>query len=169
MCTCFLNDAKSPTAMYGFALWWSHIVYTSISPYCLNPTTAFYFVTERPDVTVLVWGCVQATNSPGFSQCWTTFPNMWFSRPTLDVVLYHVLRLSQQLCWESVCNVMLYEVLQVSEKYRYSYGPTTNAIQNVLCLLLSICVVQMVRACALWTSCLVQRVKYENKYNWILF
>ena len=38
----------------------SQIVYTSISPYCLNITTIFYFVIECPDVTVLVW-CVQAT------------------------------------------------------------------------------------------------------------
>jgi len=40
--------------MYGRALCCSQIVYTSISPYYLNTTTVFYFVTERPDVTVLV-------------------------------------------------------------------------------------------------------------------
>ena len=67
MCTCFLNDAKSPT-MYGCALWCSQIVYTSISPHSLNITTAFYFVTECPDVTVLVWGCVQATNHSYFTR-----------------------------------------------------------------------------------------------------
>ena len=60
-CVCFLNDAKSPT-MHSRALCWGQIVYNSISPYYLNTTTVFYFVTEFPDVTVLVWGCVQATN-----------------------------------------------------------------------------------------------------------
>ena len=53
---------QSPT-MYSFALCCSPIVYTSISPYYLNTTTAFHFVTECPDVTVLVWGCLQATNN----------------------------------------------------------------------------------------------------------
>jgi len=41
--------------------------YTSISHY-LNTTTVFYFVTECPDVTVLVWRCVQATNHLYFTR-----------------------------------------------------------------------------------------------------
>jgi len=32
----------------------------------LNSATVFYFVTECPDVTVLVWGCVQVTNHSCF-------------------------------------------------------------------------------------------------------
>jgi len=47
----FLNGAKSLTT-YGCALWCSQIVY--IRPYSLNTTNAFYFVTERSDVTVSV-------------------------------------------------------------------------------------------------------------------
>jgi len=49
-----MNDVRSPT-MYGCALWCGQIVYTGIRPYSLNTTTAFYFVTERPDVTMLIW------------------------------------------------------------------------------------------------------------------
>jgi len=62
-----LNDAKSPT-MYGCALCCSQIVYTSISPYYMNTTAVFYFVTECLDVTVLVWGCMQATNHSYFTR-----------------------------------------------------------------------------------------------------
>ena len=54
--------------------------------------------------------------SPGLSQVWTLFRNLRFLCPTLDVVLYQVLRVSEQLCQESVCNVVLYEVLQASEQ-----------------------------------------------------
>jgi len=50
MCTCFLNDGKSPT-IHGCALWCSQIVYIRPS---LNTTTAIYFVTECPDVPVRV-------------------------------------------------------------------------------------------------------------------
>ena len=143
MCISFLNDAKSPT-MYGRALCCSQIVYTSICPYYLNTTIVFYFVTE-PDVTVLVWGCVQATNNSYFirtSSGWTLFLKMRFSRSTLDVVLYQVLRLSQQLCWGSVCNVVVYEVLQVSEQvsvFLWSYHQRRYKMfcvcyyQSVLC------------------------------------
>ena len=54
-CTCFLSEAKSPT-MYGCALSCSQIVYEGIRLYSLNTTTvyALYFVTECPDITVLV-------------------------------------------------------------------------------------------------------------------
>jgi len=41
----------------GCALWCSQIVYTSISPYYLNTTTVFYFVTECPDVSVSLRMC----------------------------------------------------------------------------------------------------------------
>jgi len=51
MCTCFSKDAASLTT-YGCALWCSQIVY--IRTYSFNNTTAFYFVTEGPDVPVLV-------------------------------------------------------------------------------------------------------------------
>ena len=44
---------KSPK-MYGYALWCSQIVYVDIRPYSLNTTIAFYFVTECPEVTLLV-------------------------------------------------------------------------------------------------------------------
>ena len=54
--------------------------------------------------------------SPGLGPDWTQILTMWFSCPTLDVVLYQVLRVSEQLCWESVCNVVLYQALQVSEQ-----------------------------------------------------
>ena len=50
MCTCFLNDGKSPT-IHGCALWCSQIVYIRPS---LNTTTPIYFVTECPDVPVWV-------------------------------------------------------------------------------------------------------------------
>jgi len=55
MRTCFSTDAESLTA-YGCALWCSQIVY--IRTYSFNNTTAFSFVTEGPDVPVLVWGRV---------------------------------------------------------------------------------------------------------------
>ena len=39
------------------ALWCSQIVYTDIRPYSLNTTTAFYFVTECPEVSVSLRTC----------------------------------------------------------------------------------------------------------------
>jgi len=39
---------------------------------------------------------------------------MRFSCPTLDVLLYQVLQVSEQLCRENVGNAVLYEVLRVS-------------------------------------------------------
>jgi len=50
----YLFLEKSPT-MCGCTLWCSQIVYTDIRPYSLNTTTALYFVTEFPEVTMLVW------------------------------------------------------------------------------------------------------------------
>jgi len=55
MRTCFSKDAESLTR-YGCSLWCSQIVYIRICSF--NNTTAFYFVTEGPDVPVLVWGRV---------------------------------------------------------------------------------------------------------------
>ena len=49
--TCFLKDAES-LATYGWALYCSKIVYIRL--YSLNPTIAFYFLTECSDVTVFV-------------------------------------------------------------------------------------------------------------------
>ena len=88
---------------------------------------------------------------------------MRFSRSTLDVVLYQVLLLSQQLRWGSVCNVVVYEVLQVSEQvsvFLWSYHQRRYKMFCV-CYYQS---VQVVRACALWTSCLVQRLKKIIEY-----
>jgi len=76
-----------------------------IRPYSLNTTTAFYFATESSYVTMLVWGRAQATTHrylTELAQSWTLILYMPFS--TLNVVLYQVLRVSEQLCWESVCN-----------------------------------------------------------------
>jgi len=67
MCTCFSKDAGSLTT-YGCALWCSRIVY--IRTYFFDNTTAFYFVTEGPDVPVLVWGHVQATTHSCFTWYW---------------------------------------------------------------------------------------------------
>ena len=50
------------------------------------------------------------------AKCCTLFRNMRLSCPTLDLAMCHVLRVSKQLCWGSVCNVMLYEVLHVSKQ-----------------------------------------------------
>ena len=63
MCTCFSKDAASLT-IYGCALWCSQIAY--IRAYSFNNTTAFYFVTEGPDVPVLVWGCVYCAGHNAF-------------------------------------------------------------------------------------------------------
>ena len=143
MCTSFLNDAKSPT-MYGRALCSSQIVYASTSPYYLNTTTAFYFVTECPDVTVLVWACVQATTirtSSGLSQVGLYFLNAIFTFNSGCSVVPSLL-LSQQLCWGSVCNIVVYEVLQVSEQvsvFLWSYHQRRYKMfcvcyyQSVLC------------------------------------
>jgi len=65
-CVSVSSTMQSPT-MYGLVLCCSQIIYTSISHY-LNTTTVFYFVTECPDVTVLVWGCVQATSHSYFTR-----------------------------------------------------------------------------------------------------
>jgi len=58
---------KSPK-MYGYGLWCSQIVYIDIRPYSLNATTAFYFVTECPKVTLLVWGRVHPTTHSHFTR-----------------------------------------------------------------------------------------------------
>jgi len=63
MCTCFSKDAETPTT-YGCALWCSQILY--IRAVSFNNTTAFYFVTEGPDVPVLVWGRVYCAGQDAF-------------------------------------------------------------------------------------------------------
>jgi len=87
----YLFLEKSPT-MHGCAFWWSQIVYcTDIPLYSLNNSTVFYFVAECPEVTVLVEDVCRPQSlhmSLGLSQGWTLFRKMWFSCPTLDVVLY---------------------------------------------------------------------------------
>ena len=100
MCTYFSKDAESLTT-YGCALWCSQIVYIRTSSF--NNTTAFYFVTEGPGVPVLVWGRVHCAGQNAFVLHLALarvelFLNMRFSCPTLDVVLYQLLRVSEQLC-----------------------------------------------------------------------
>jgi len=51
MGTCFLNGAQS-LKTYGCALGCSQIIHICL--YSLNTTTGFFFVTEGPDITVLV-------------------------------------------------------------------------------------------------------------------
>jgi len=63
MCTYFSKDAENLTT-YGCALWCSQIVY--IGTYSFNNTTAFYFVTEGPDVPVLAWGHVDCAGHNAF-------------------------------------------------------------------------------------------------------
>jgi len=62
-----LKDAESLTT-YGCVLCYGQIVY--IHTYSLSATIAFYFVTEGPDVPVLVWGRVQATMHSYFTWHW---------------------------------------------------------------------------------------------------
>jgi len=88
MYTCFLNDAG--LTMHGCALECSQIVYNC--PYSLNTTTAFYFVTECSDVTVFFLrecACHNTFVLHGHDQGWTQCP-------TLDVMLYQVVRVSEQ-------------------------------------------------------------------------
>ena len=53
---------------------------------------------------------------PGLSLGWTLFLNMLFSCPTLDVLMYQVSQVSEQLCQQYVCNVVLYEVSRVGKQ-----------------------------------------------------
>ena len=79
---CFLNDAKSLKTI-GCVLWCSQIVH--IRPYSLNTTTAFYIVTECVEVTVLVWGRVQAKTHSYFSWPW---PGLDYNFNNLSSVFY---------------------------------------------------------------------------------
>jgi len=63
MCTCFSKDSESLTT-YGCALWCNQIVY--IRTYSFNNATAFCFVTEGPDVPMLVWGRVHCAGHNAF-------------------------------------------------------------------------------------------------------
>jgi len=87
--TSFLNEAEVLTK-YFCVRWCIQIIY--IRPYSLNTTTAFDLVSECSDVSVLVWGRVQATILPYF----TGLDLVWTQCITLDVVLYHLLRVSEQ-------------------------------------------------------------------------
>jgi len=89
ICTSFLNDTESLT-MHGCALWRSQIAY--VCSYSLNTTTVFYFVTEWPDVTVL--GRLHATTHFYFTWPWPGLDSVSYSA----VVLYQVLRVSEQQC-----------------------------------------------------------------------
>ena len=72
----------------------------------------------------------------------------WTQCPTLNVVLYQVLPVSEQQCWESVCNPVVL---------------LPNSLPIVLlCLCLSICIVCV---CTLWTSCLSQNLWNKKKLN----
>jgi len=69
------------------ALWCSQIVY--IRPYSLNTTTAFYFVTECSDVTVLTWARVLATTHFYFTWPWPgldTYHAIFVTYPGCNVV-----------------------------------------------------------------------------------
>jgi len=86
ICTCTLKDAES-LATYACALWCSQIVY--IRPYSLNTTTAFYFVTEGSNVTVLSWACVLATTHFYFNWPWPgldTYHPIFVTYPGCNVV-----------------------------------------------------------------------------------
>ena len=85
MCTCSLYNAAS-RATYGCSLWCSEIVY--IRPYSLDNITTFHFVTECQDVTVLVWGHVQATTHSYFTWPW----------PGLDSNSHHAIFVSCSGC-----------------------------------------------------------------------
>jgi len=128
--TSFLNDAEILTT-YFCVLWCSQNIY--IRPYSLNTTTAFDLVTECSDVSVFIWGRVQATILPYF----TGLDQVWTQCLTLDVVLYQLLRASEQQCYESVCNPVVL--------------PPNSLLIVLMCLLLSICIVQTVRVCTLCT------------------
>jgi len=50
----------------------------------------------------------------GLGQGWTLIITTWFLCPTLDLVLWQVFRVSEQLCWESVYNAVLNKGFRVS-------------------------------------------------------
>ena len=50
----------------------------------------------------------------------------------------------------------------MTRKCLYVVVLSPTPLRNVLCLLLSICIVETVCGCALWTSCLVQTLKVKN-------
>jgi len=93
ICNTLLNDAEILTTC-GFVLWCSQIVYIRCCSW--NTTTALYFVTQCSDLAVLFrfeGVCMPQyfRTPPGLDQGWTQCP-------TLDVVLYQVLRVSEQYC-----------------------------------------------------------------------
>jgi len=60
---------------------------------------------------------------------------MRFSCPTLDVLLYQVLQVSEQLCQQNVCNVVLYEVLRVCEQVSVLLWPYHQRRYKTFCVL----------------------------------
>jgi len=70
--------------------------------------------------------------SPGVGQGWTLILNVRFSCCTLDLVLYQVLQVSEQLLMLNVrfscstLDLVLYQVLQVSEQLYY--GNVCNVV-----------------------------------------
>ena len=70
------------------------VKFVYIRPYSLNTTTAFYFATECSDVTVFIWGRVHTTVLSYVT--WPLTRVGLTSCPTLDVVLYQVLRVNEQ-------------------------------------------------------------------------
>jgi len=77
------------------------IVHTSIRPYSLNTITSFYFMTECPDIAVLVWGRVQATTYSYLTRPWAgwaLFLNMQFIMSYSECSVVQVLQVVKQLC-----------------------------------------------------------------------
>jgi len=75
---------------------------------------------------------------PGLDQGWTLCPNL---------------------------DVALYQVLWVSESVTLLFYLQTHYEFVLLCLFLSICIVQTVCVCTLWTSCLLQNLKIKKLIN----
>jgi len=92
MYTTFLNDVEILTTC-GCVFWCSQVVH--ICPDSLNTTTAFYFVTEYLDVAVFFRLMVCALCMPQYFRTLPGLDQGWTQCPTLDVVLYQVLRISE--------------------------------------------------------------------------
>jgi len=73
---------------------------------------------------------------------------MLFSCPTLDVLMYQVSQVSEQLCQQYVCNVVLYEVSRVGKQV-YCYGTTTNAVtKRSVSYIINLCYADSVCLCS---------------------
>jgi len=60
---------------------------------------------------------------------------MRFSCPTLGVLLYQGFQVSAQPCQQNVCNVVLYEVLRVSEQVSVPLWPYHQRRYKTFCVL----------------------------------